>query len=261
MKLLILTAVAFAGLTQAQWLDYPTKGVPRDAAGKPDGNAPTPRQADGKPDFTGMWGWFTAANCGSKCNDTQIPREFMNIATNFKGTLPYKPGVADLVRTRTRTQGADPNVHCMPRGAPRIWTDDYYRRTYMTKDALIILSERNMQYRQIFLDGRPFPKDPNPTWNGYSVGHWDGDTLVVETVGFHEGLWLDANGNPMGEHAKMTERIRRPNWGNLEVDITIDDPEYYTGPWTVTVKQPYAWDSELIDYYCLENEKDFVHMK
>jgi len=148
----------------------------------------------------------------------------------------------------------------MPRGAPRIWTDDYYKRIFQLEGRLVILTERNMQYRQIFMDGRPLPPDPNPTWNGYSTARWEGDTLVVETSGFRDDLWLDSDGNPLTSAAKMTERIRRPNYGTLEVEITIDDPKAYTAPWTVRITQPLILDSELIDYYCLENEKDFVHM-
>jgi hypothetical protein len=166
-----------------------------------------------------------------------------------------------MVKQRTGSQGQDPNVRCMPRGAPRIWTDDYYKRLLQLPDRLVILTERNMQYRQIFTDGRPLPEDPNPTWNGYSTGKWDGDTLVVETIGFKDGLWLDANGNPLSNTGKMTERIRRPNYGTLEVEVTIDDPAYYTAPWTVKINQPLVLDSELLDYYCLENEKDYDHMK
>jgi hypothetical protein len=250
-----------ATLVSAQWLDYPTPNVPRTADGKPNLSAPTPKTADGKPDFSGMWGWETRADCGARCNDFQISREFMNIAASLNNQLPYKPGVADLVKKRTATQNADPNVHCMPRDAPRIWTDDYYKRIFMLPDRMVVLTERNMQYRQIFLDGRPLPKDPNPTWNGYSTGKWEGDTLVIQTIGFKDDLWLDAAGNPLTSAAKMTERIRRPTYGKLEVEITIDDPTSYTAPWTVKLNQPLVLDSELLDYYCLENEKDYVHMK
>ncbi len=255
---LIFSSTTFAS---AQWLDYPTPNVPRTPDGKPNLAAPTPKTSEGKPDFSGMWGWETRANCGSKCNDFQVSREFLNIAATLNNKLPYKPGVADLVKKRSATQNADPNVHCMPRDAPRIWTDDYYKRIFVVPDRMIILTERNMQYRQIFLDGRPLPTDPNPTWNGYSTGKWDGDTLVIETIGFKDDLWLDAAGNPLSSAAKMTERIRRPNYGNLEVEITIDDPTYYTAPWTVKLNQPLVFDSELLDYYCLENEKDYLHMK
>ena len=256
-------ALIFAAPTAlfAQWIDYPTAGVPHTPDGKPNLAAPAPRTADGKPDFSGMYGWVTRANCGAKCNDTQVSSEFINIAASRKEPVPYQPWAADIVKKRSIEQGLDPNVHCMPRDAPRIWTDDYYKRIFMVPGRMIILTERNMQYRQIFLDGRPFPPDPTPTWNGYSVGHWDGDTLVVETTGYRDDLWLDAAGKPLTEKAKTIERIRRPNYGNLEVEVTIDDPKAYTAPWKVTIQQPLVLDSELIDYYCLENERDSVHMR
>jgi hypothetical protein len=264
MRLGTLAAVfvtALPGLASAQWLEYPTPDVPRTSAGAPDLSSPAPRTADGKPDFSGMWGWETPTNCGARCNDFQISREFMNIAASLKSPLPYKPGVADLVKRRTAAQDEDPNVHCMPRGAPRIWTDDYYKRIFQVPGRLILLTERNMQYRQIFTDGRPLPEDQNPTWNGYSTARWDGDTLVVQTKGFKDDLWLDAFGNPLGNTGKLTERIRRPSFGSLEVELTIDDPTFYTAPWTVTLRQPLVLDSELLDYYCLENEKSWVHMR
>ena len=246
----------------AQWLGYATAGVPHTPDGKPNLAAPAPRTADGKPDLSGMWGWINIGPpCGAQCTDTQISREFINIATSLKNPLPYQPWAKALVDKRRIEQGQDPNVHCMPRDAPRIWTDDFYKRVFVVPGRVLILTERNMQYRQIFTDGRAFPKDPNPTWNGYSTGHWDGDTLVVETIGFRDDLWLEASGNPLTEQGKMTERIRRPNFGNLEIEITIDDPKAYTAPWTVKLSEPLVLDSELIDYYCLENERDSVHMR
>jgi len=246
----------------AQFLGYPTSGVPRTPDGKPNLTAPAPRTADGKPDLSGMWGWVNIGKpCGAECNDTQVSREFINIAATLKDPLPYQPWAAELVKKRRVQQGLDPNVHCMPRGAPRIWTDDYYKRIFQVPGRVIILTERNMQYRQIFTDGRPLPKDPNPTWNGNSTGHWEGDTLVVETTGFRDDLWLDASGNPLTEQGKMTERIRRPTYGNLEIEITINDPKAYTAPWTVKLNEPLVLDSELLDYYCLENERDATHMR
>jgi hypothetical protein len=259
------TAIIFAvtpAVLSAQWIGYATTGVPHTPDGKPDLAAPAPRTADGKPDLSGMWGWVNLGPpCGAQCGDTQISREFINIASTLKTPLPYQPWAAALVKKRSIEQGLDPNVHCMPRGAPRIWTDDYYKRIFEVPGRVIILTERNMQYRQIFTDGRKFPADPNPTWNGYSVGHWEGDALVVETIGFRDDLWLDAAGNPLTEQGKMTERIRRTNFGNLEVEITINDPKAYTGPWTVKINQPLILDSDLIDYYCLENERDSAHMR
>ena len=257
-----LILAATAPPLPAQWPDHPTPGVPRTADGKPDLSAPALRTADGKPDFSGMWGWVNVGPpCGAHCNDLQISREFLNIAYSLKDGPPYQPWTAELVQKRKADLAKDdPNVRCMPRGAPRIWTDDYYKRIFQVEGRLVILTERNMQYRQIFMDGRPLPPDPNPTWNGYSTARWEGDTLVVETSGFRDDLWLDSDGNPLTSAAKMTERIRRPNYGTLEVEITIDDPKAYTAPWTVRITQPLILDSELIDYYCLENEKDFVHM-
>ena len=253
--------VALPGAGSAQWLEHPTPGVPRTADGKPNLSAPAPRTADGRPDLSGMWGWETRANCGAHCNDLQISREFINIAATLKGGLPYRPGVAELVKRRTAAQDEDPNARCMPRGAPRIWTDDYYKRIFHVSDRVIILTERNMQYRQIFTDGRPLPKDQNPTWNGYSTAAWQGDTLVVQTSGFKDDLWLDASGNPLAGTGKLTERIRRLNFGTLEVEMTIDDPASYTAPWTVTLHHAIVLDTELLDYVCLENEKSLLHIK
>jgi len=247
----------------AQYLDYPTAGVPRTPDGKPNLTAPAPRTADGHPDLSGMWGWYPFGKpCGSHCSDLQISPEFMNLASTLQGaTPPMQPWAAALVKERLANgMKEDPNVRCMPRGALRIWTDDYYKRIFEVPGRVLILTERNMQYRQIFTDGRPLPVDPNPTWNGYSVGNWEGDALVVHSIGFRDDLWLDSYGHPLTEAAKITEKIRRPNYGTLEIEMTIDDPKAYTAPWTVTMKQPIALDSELIDYYCLENEKDYKHM-
>ena len=254
---------AFPGGVSAQWLNYPTRR--RAAHGRTASRTcrlPAPRTVDGRPDLSGMWGWDTRAKCGARCNDFQTRAGVHEHRREPAGRLPYQPGVAELVKKRTAAQDEDPNVHCMPRGAPRIWTDDYYKRIFQFSDRVIILTERNMQYRQIFTDGRPLPEDPNPTWNGYSTAKWDGDTLVVQTIGFKDDLWLDATWQSLwAARAKLTERIRRPNFGTLEVEMTIDDPKFYTAPWTVKLTQPLVLDSELLDYYCLENEKSWAHMK
>ncbi len=260
MAALILTAVP--GALFAQWLDYPTSGVPRTPDGKPNLSAPAPRTADGKTDLSGIWGWETARPCPPRgCGDTQIGREFLNIAYRLKDGLPYQSWVAELVKQRKADNAKDdPNAHCMPRGALRIHTDDYYKKFIQIPGLLVILTERNMAYRQVFTDGRPLPADPHPTWNGYSSGQWEGDTLVVQTTGFRDDLWLDSDGNPLTSAAKVTEKFRRPNYGTLEIEITVDDPKAYTAPWTVKLTQPTLLDSELLDYYCLENEKDAEHL-
>jgi hypothetical protein len=125
----------------------------------------------------------------------------------------------------------------MPRGLPRLWTDDYHRRIYMVPGAMLMLNERNMQYRPIHMDGRSLPADPDPTWNGYSTAEWDGDTLVVHSIGFRDDLWLDSNGNPLTSTGKVTKRISRPNFGTLIIEMTIEDPKAYTKPWTVRITQ------------------------
>jgi hypothetical protein len=130
-----------------------------------------------------------------------------------------------------------------------------------TPQLLILLYEVNAMYRQIFIDGRPQPDDPTPSWNGYSTAHWERDTLVVQTKGFRDDLWIDMNGAPMTSAATMTERLRRPNYGTLEVEITVDDPKVYTRPWTVSMKQEIMPDTELMDEICLENERSWQHME
>jgi hypothetical protein len=132
--------------------------------------------------------------------------------------------------------------------------------TDYTPKLLALLYEVNAMYRQVFIDGRPFPADMNPTWNGYSVGHWEGDTLVVETRGFRDDLWIDTWGSPMSDIAKMTERIRRPNFGTLEIELTVDDPKNYTKPFTVTLAQDFEPDTELVDEFCLEGENSYQRM-
>jgi hypothetical protein len=129
-----------------------------------------------------------------------------------------------------------------------------------TPGLLVMLDELNASYRQVFTDGRPLPNDPQPSWQGYSSGKWVGDTLVVDSIGFRDGLWLDIIGSPMTDAAKVRERIRRPDFGHLEVEVTVDDPKAYTRPWTVTMKQAIVLDTELVDEICLENEKSTQRM-
>ena len=134
------------------------------------------------------------------------------------------------------------------------------KKILQSRGLVVILHERNMEFRQIFTDGRRLPEDPQPSWYGYSSGRWDGDTLVVETIGLRDGLWADFYGSPLTDRARMTERFRRPNYGTLEIQVTIDDPKAYTKPWTVNVNQHIALDTDLLEYACLENEKDVPHL-
>jgi hypothetical protein len=246
----------------AQWLNYPSVGVPRTPAGKPDLTAPAPKTPDGKPDLSGIWTMEENRSCPpGGCDDMLASQEFLNIGWSLKGGLPYRPWAAEAVKARTEQYGKDdPQTHCLPIGVVKMHTDLLMRKIVQAPGAIFIVNERNTTYRQIFTDGRPLPVDPQPTWNGYSSGKWVGDTLVVETIGFRDGLWLDHNGSPMTEAAKLTERIRRVNYGRLEIELTVDDPKAYTAPWTVKLNQDIVLDTDLIEYVCRENEKDIPNL-
>ena len=254
-----LTALMVA-TAHGQWVNYPSRGVPRTADGKADLNAPAPRTADGRPDLTGIWQLLPVTTAFGQVDYPPAP-EFLNLGAKLKGGLPYQPWAAALVKQRTAQLGKDDPVGlCKPGGAVRILTYPPYRKFLQLPDLFVILSERDVTYRQIFTDGRPLPNDPDPTFNGYSIGRWEGDALVVQTNGLREGTWLDRNGSPISDVAKMTERFRRVNYGRLEIDLTIDDPKAYTRPWTVTLAQRIVLDTELMDYHCTDNEKSQPHM-
>jgi hypothetical protein len=245
----------------AQWLHYPTPGLPRTPAGTPDMKAPAPRAPDGKPDLSGIWVPEKNRPCPPEgCDDMEIPWEFLNIGHSLKGGLPYQPWAAAQVKERQAAAGrGDPTSHCLPGSPIRLHTFPLLRKIVQTPGLLLVLNERDGSYRQIFTDGRALPTDPQPSFNGYSTGHWDGGTLVVETIGFRDGIWLDRAGSPMTSAARVTERFRRVNYGRLEIELTVDDPKAYTAPWTVKIIHLLAPDTELIDYICQENEKDAPH--
>ena len=251
----------------AQWLKYPTAGVPRLPDGKPDLKAPTPRTREGKPDFSGMW--LTAY--GMPCNKlaegfqqcgSELPmsRYGINIGAGMAGGLPYQPWAAQQNKTQVEQNSRDdPHARCMPDTFVRLYGLPHMQKFIQTPGLLVMLYEMNANYRQVFTDGRPLPDDPNPSWQGYSIGKWDGDTLVVDSIGFRDGQWLDMSGTPLTDAAKVRERIRRPDFGHLEVEITVDDPKAYTRPWTVTVPFILLPDTEIIENIC-ENEKDLAHI-
>jgi hypothetical protein len=255
----VMTLVVASSVTlSAQWLKYPTAGVPRLANGKPNLDAPTPRTADGKPDFSGMWDIEHNRPCPAiGCADMEVGQEFVNIGWSLKDGLPYQPWAAEARRKRTEENGKDdPGSHCLPGGLVKEHTTPLFRKIVQTPGLLVILMERDASFRQIFLDGRPMPEIDMPKFNGYSVGRWEGDTLVVQSVGFKDGLWLDRSGSPMTDAAKITERFRRLNYGKLEIELTVDDPKAYTAPWTVKLNQTIKLDTDLLDFICMENEKD-----
>ena len=256
--ILALALCPLAEHVHGQWLDYPTAGVPRTADGTPNLGAPTPRAADGKPDLSGLWTMETkrAANANFPGCDA-VSDEFINIASKLSAGLPYQTWARDLVKTRQSEQRVnDPMSRCIPIGPVRLHTWNGPRKLVQTPGLLIVMNEPDTSFRQIFTDGRPLPKDPNPSWNGYSSGQWDGDTLVVHTNGLRDRMWLDATGNPLTDAARITERFRRPDFGHLDVEITVDDPKAYTQPFTITLRQVIKLDTDLLDYVCTDNEKD-----
>jgi hypothetical protein len=268
----------------AQWLKYPTAGVPRKADGKVDMSAPTPRMADGKPDFSGIWttgepydrrshGLSSPKDlAGPKDpNVAQTPadptaivgsRQMANLGIDLPGGLPYQPWLAPLVKERTDNLAKDdPHIRCWPDNFLRAYGMPHLLKFVHTPGLLVMLNELNAGYRQVFTDARPLPKDPNPTLQGYSSGKWSGDSLVIDTIGVRDDTWIDWNGSVLTEAAKVREQMRRPDFGHLEIQVTVDDPKAYTKPWTVKLEQRIVVDTELIDEICVENEQSLKHMK
>jgi len=236
------TAATPTATVDERWLDYPWPGVPRTKDGKVDVAAPAPKTADGKTDFSGVWGLDAG------------PSLFW-IAGNPKPGYA-KPWVEKVLQERDANLGFDdPVVHCLPEG-PRFTHFLAFPKKIVQTPALIVVLGEDMAYRQIFLDGRGLPKDPNPSFMGSSVGRWDGDTLVVESTGYKERTWLDWAGHPHSEKLHITERWRRLDVGRLEIEETLSDPDVYSEPFNVKVTGTLLPDSDLLEYVCAENERD-----
>jgi len=225
--------------------------------------------AGGKPDFSGIW---LTGNplCAQGINPVtytcglELPmgRQGINMGAGLTGGLPYQPWLAALVKERTANNAKDdPHVRCLPDTFLRAYSLPHMLKFVQTSGLLVVLDEMNANYRQVFMDGRPLPDDPVPSWQGYSSAKWEGDALVVDSIGFRDDLWIDWNGSVVTSAAKVRERIRRPDFGHLEIEVTVDDPKAYTKPWTVTLKQQIAVHTELVDEICLENEKSYQRMK
>ena len=182
---------------------------------------------------------------------------FGNAGQGMKDDLPFQPSAKELLDKRRADNSKDnPDAHCLPMGFLQFHNHPEPRKMIQTPNLLAIIYEANSGLRQIYLDGRKLPNkdDVEPWYYGYSVGHWEGDTLVVETTGFMDGQWLDVRGSPMTDAAKVTEKFRRPNFGSLEIEITVDDPKAYTKPWTVKVNQRILPGTELIEFICEDRD-------
>ena len=273
MKVLIHVAVMlglFAALTAApaaQWPDYKEARAPRLPDGKIDMTAPAPRTADGKPDLSGVWrnaggGPGRGAQREQVSLDEKPLATFANIGAGFKGGLPLRPWAADLLKKRMADNSKDnPDVWCLPLGNQQFNVHTFPRKIIQNPGVIVILYETHMGIRQIFTDGRPLPNnDPQPWFFGYSVGRWEGDTLVVETIGFKDGGWLDINGSPLTDQGRTFERFRRTNYGTLEIEQTIDDPKAYTRPFTVRLNQQLMPDTEIMEMVCMENNQSIHHL-
>jgi hypothetical protein len=239
---LVIVTVACSSPLAAQWLNQPTPGIPRLADGKPNLSAAAPRTPDGRTDLSGLW--------------TKVSRKYArNIAADLKPE-DILPWARELVEQRREDLGKDGmQVRCLPLGPAYATSGDSNGSEMMRivqTPQLILMLNPDLTYRQIWMDGRSLEPDPNPTWMGYSTGRWDGDTLVVESAGFHAGTWLDRDGHPHSEKLRMTERYRRPDFGRLEIEVTLSDPETYSKPFTVSAGAELAADTEMLEWVCNE---------
>ena len=271
--------IAFAGAlmcAHAQWLNYPTPGTPRTRDGKPNLSAKTPRASNGKPDLSGVWQTEFAPPgenerlFGDVVKDFVVPGDdprtfskyFLNILADFKPEeAPLRPETAQLFRKNAESGARNnPSALCLPQGIVRADILSYSPFKIIQNPGLIaILYEVDTTFRQVYTDGRKLPVDPQPAWLGYSVGHWEGDTLVVETNGLNNEGWLDMDGHPQTESTKITERFRRRDFGHMELQLIVDDPTAYTKPWGGKIGLEFVPDEELIEAIC-DNEKDGPHM-
>ena len=255
----VLAALLATAPAAAQWVGYPTPHVPRKADGKVDMTAPTPRLANGKPDFTGIWISDRTEPGQETITDTSsLPsgRHMQDMGVDMEGGLPYQPWQLPIVKKRTENLAIeDPHIRCLPDFFLRAYGLPHMLKWVHTPDILVMLNEMNAGYRQIFTDARALPDTPSPAWQGYSSAKWDGDTLVVDTIGMRDDTWIDWHGSVVTEAAKIHEEIRRLDFGHIEIKATVDDPKGYTKPWSITMRQRVVVDAELIDEICLENEQ------
>jgi hypothetical protein len=248
MRRILLFALALP--LAAQWINHRTAGIPRNPDGSPNLSAPAPKTADGKPDFSGIW------------RQPSGVKYTVNQAADLKpDELQMLPWAATEYKRRQDTLSKDDPVgHCNLSGVPQADVIPYPYKILQNPTQITFLYEAIRTFREVFIDGRPFPEDMQPSWLGYSVGHFEGDTLVIETRGQNDKTWIDTGGHPHSEQLRVTEKLRRVNFGRIELEVTIDDPGAYAKPWTVRYPLVLMPDTELIEYVCTENNKDVEHL-
>lgn len=269
---LAVALLVVAGASQtgsAQWLNHPTAGMPRRPDGKPNLTAPAPR-VNGKPDFSGVWQAEAAPipelirllpGGENGLGEDTPAKYFINILADFKSEDEIlQPSAPRLPSAVFNVRKDDPGFNCFPSGMPMADLLPVPFKIVQTPRLMMALYEADTTFRQIFLDGRKHPEDPQPTWLGYSIGKWDGDVLVVETIGFNDRGWLDAGGHTHSDALRVTERFRRRSFGRMEVEMTLDDPKTFVRPVTITFGLRLLPDTDLLEYYCSENEKDRAHV-
>jgi len=265
MKSSVLAAllIAFGTPVGAQWVRHKATGIPRTRDGKPNLSARAPRMPDGKPDLSGIWMPESDPHEPPQGTDGEaLPRYFLDIARDLDpDEVPFTPWAAALYKQRHADfLKDDPITHCLPLGVPRQDAVADPFKIVQTRGVIVVLQEGDTTFRQIFLDGRALPKDPDPSWMGYSVGKWDGNSLVVETTGFRNEGWLDAFGHPHSDALRVIERFHRRDFGHMDIEITIDDPKAYTKKLTYTQSLALTPDTELVESICNENEQDVKHL-
>jgi hypothetical protein len=249
-----LMVVVMTGSVHAQWLNHRSPATPRLADGTPNLAGPVPRHADGKPDLSGVWD--VVADMVNPSHGRERSKYVYNIAADLPGGAPFRPWAKALFDQRQKDAGRGaPTERCLPHGIPdAMLTHTLPFKIVQSPLLTIILFEEFNNWRQVFTDGRALPVDPQPAWLGYSVGSWDGDAFVIQTTGFNDKSWLDAGGTPHTEALKTTERLRRVDFGHMEIEFTFDDPKTFTRPWSTTVKFNLLPDTELLEFHC-DNEK------
>lgn len=258
----------------AQWAQYTPPSTPKTSDGRPNLNAPVPRAANRKPDLSGVWQiepspipeLIKLLPGGENGLGEDIPNKyFINIYADYDfGKEPLTAAAAAanmaILKKGLATSSEDPNIRCMPDGFPLVQTTPIPFKIVQTSAVTLVLAESSTTFRQIFTDGRPLPADPQPSWMGSSIGHWEGDTFVVQTVGFNDRAALDAMGHTHSTALKVTERYRRRDYGHMDIEMTFDDPNTFMKPLTVHLPARLRPDTDLIEYFCAENEKDHEHL-